>query len=84
MTKEEKSPPGRGQWLADDRRHPCLTKPRPIPPSCGWLLKATVASVEIKKPAGKWEKVANESYSKITAIRRRHGPAVWVLRTISA
>lgn len=29
------------------------------------VLKATVASLEIKKPAGKWEKIAGESYSKI-------------------
>ena len=29
------------------------------------VLKATVASLEIKKPIGKWEKVAGESYSKI-------------------
>ena len=29
------------------------------------VLKATIASLEIKKPAGKWEKVAGESYTKI-------------------
>jgi hypothetical protein len=29
------------------------------------VLKATVASLEIKKPIGKWEKVSGESYSKI-------------------
>jgi hypothetical protein len=28
-------------------------------------LLTTVASVEIKKPAGKWEKVSGESYAKI-------------------
>jgi hypothetical protein len=31
------------------------------------VLKATIAQVEIKKPAGKWEKVSSESYSKIVA-----------------
>ena len=29
------------------------------------VLKATVAQLEIKKPSGKWDKVASESYSKI-------------------
>jgi hypothetical protein len=45
---------------------PSLTKPSaPHPAIVRLVLKATVASVEIKKPAGKWEKVASESYSKI-------------------
>ena len=45
---------------------PCLTKPKaPYPAIVRLVLKATVASVEIKKPAGKWEKVSGESYSKI-------------------
>jgi hypothetical protein len=45
---------------------PSLTKPAaPHPAIVRLVLKATVASVEIKKPAGKWEKVASESYSKI-------------------
>jgi hypothetical protein len=47
---------------------PALTKPAaPHPAIVRLILKATVASVEIKKPAGKWEKVASESYAKITA-----------------
>ena len=52
---------------------PSLTKPRSPHPGTAanaivrLVLKATVASLEIKKPAGKWEKVSNESYSKITA-----------------
>jgi hypothetical protein len=29
------------------------------------VLKATMANIEIKKPAGKWEKVSGESYSKM-------------------
>ena len=45
---------------------PSLTKPTaPHPAIVRLVLKATVASVEIKKPAGKWEKVSSESYSKI-------------------
>jgi hypothetical protein len=47
---------------------PSLTKPaKPHPAIVRLVLKATIASVEIKKPAGKWEKVANESYAKIEA-----------------
>lgn len=47
---------------------PSLTKPTPPHPAIvRMVLKATVASLEIKKPAGKWEKVASQSYSKITA-----------------
>ena len=46
--------------------HPSLTKPSaPSIAIVRLVLKATVASLEIKKPAGKWEKVASESYSKI-------------------
>jgi hypothetical protein len=29
------------------------------------MLKVTVVNLEIKKPAGKWEKVSSASYSKI-------------------
>lgn len=47
---------------------PSLTKPSaPHPAIVRLVLKATVASLEIKKPAGKWEKVASQNYSKITA-----------------
>jgi len=47
---------------------PSLTKPTaPHPAIVRLVLKATVANLEIKKPAGKWEKVASQSYSKITA-----------------
>ena len=47
---------------------PSLTKPtKPHPAIVRLVLKATVASVEIKKPAGKWEKVSGESYARIAA-----------------
>jgi len=47
---------------------PSLTKPTPPHPAIVRLvLKATVVNLEIKKPAGKWDKVASQSYSKITA-----------------
>ena len=46
--------------------HLSLTKPRqPDVAIVRLVLKATVASLEIKTPVGKWEKVAGESYSKI-------------------
>lgn len=37
----------------------------PHPAIVRFVMKATVASVEIKKPAGKWEKVSDESYARI-------------------
>jgi hypothetical protein len=47
---------------------PCLTKPRnPKEAIVRIALKATVANVEVKKPAGKWEKVAGAAYSAIEA-----------------
>jgi hypothetical protein len=66
MTKEEIT-----QWaLANGWQMidgaPSLTKPsKPHPAIVRLMLKATVAQVEIKKPAGKWEKVAGESYARI-------------------
>ena len=45
---------------------PSLTKPsQPDTAIVRLVLKATVASLEIKKPAGKWEKISGEPYSKI-------------------
>jgi hypothetical protein len=45
---------------------PSLTKPSsPKEAIVRMVLKATVVNVEVKKPAGKWEKVAGESYGKI-------------------
>lgn len=48
--------------------YPSLTKPsQPDAVIVRLVLKATVASLEIKKPIGKWEKVSGESYSRIKA-----------------
>jgi hypothetical protein len=47
------------------------------------VLKATVASVEIKKPAGKWEKVSGESYAKIEPDPETGMPGGLGLGTIS-
>jgi hypothetical protein len=63
---------------------PSLTKPSaPHPAIVRLVLKATVASVEIKKPVGKWEKVSGESYSKITADPETGMPGGLSLTTIN-
>jgi hypothetical protein len=63
---------------------PSLTKPSaPHPAIVRLVLKATVASVEIKKPAGKWEKVSGESYTKIQADPDSGMPGGLGLGTIS-
>ena len=47
---------------------PSLTKPSaPKEAIVRMVFKATVVHVEVKKPAGKWEKVSGESYAKIQA-----------------
>ena len=47
---------------------PCLTKPSsPKDAIVRMVFKATVVNIEVKKPAGKWEKVAGESYTKVVA-----------------
>jgi hypothetical protein len=63
---------------------PSLTKPSaPHPAIVRLVLKATVASVEIKTPAGKWEKVSGESYSKIEPDPETGVPGGLGLGTIS-
>ena len=48
--------------------YPSLTKPSsPKEAIVRLVLKATVAHVEAKKPAGKWEKLTGASYAGITA-----------------
>ena len=67
MTREELT-----QWaLANGWREMagvlCLTKPsNPNEPIVRLVFKATVATVEVKKPAGKWEKFAATAYAQIT------------------
>jgi hypothetical protein len=47
---------------------PCLTKPRsPTEAIVRLVLKATVVNLEVKKPAGKWEKFSGVAYGKVTA-----------------
>ena len=46
--------------------HPSLTNAvRPKDPIVRLVLKATVVNLEIKRPAGKWEKVAGASYADV-------------------
>ncbi len=48
--------------------HPSLTNAvRPKEAIVRLVLKATVANLEIKRPAGKWEKVAGTGYDQIRA-----------------
>ncbi|HTO41594.1 MAG TPA: hypothetical protein VL026_11510 [Rhizomicrobium sp.] len=48
--------------------HPSLTKPSARTIAIVRLvLKATVASLEIKTPSGRWDKITTASYSKIDA-----------------
>ena len=45
---------------------PSLTKPSsPKEAIVRLVFKATVVNVEVKKPAGKWEKISGESYGRI-------------------
>lgn len=63
---------------------PSLTKPTaPATAIVRLVLKATIASLEIKKPAGKWEKVAGESYGKIAPEGESGIPGGLGLTTIS-
>ncbi|KAA2215060.1 hypothetical protein [Teichococcus oryzae] len=46
--------------------HPSLAKPTaPKEAIVRLVFKATVVNLEVKKPAGKWEKVGGDSYAKV-------------------
>lgn len=48
--------------------HPSLCRPgRKDDAILRMVLKATVVQIEIRKPAGKWDKVTSAAYSAITA-----------------
>jgi hypothetical protein len=66
MTKDELTAWALGNGWQMIGGFPSLTKPSsPATAIVRLVLKATVASLEIKKPAGKWEKVSSESYPRI-------------------
>ena len=47
--------------------HPSLTKPGALKdPIVRLVLKTTVVNLEVRKPAGKWEKVAGAAYASVT------------------
>jgi len=84
MTKDEITAWALANGWAMIDGFPSLTKPtKPHPAIVRLVLKATVASVEIKKPAGKWEKVSGESYSRIAADPDSGMPGGLGLGTIS-
>ncbi len=46
--------------------HPSLTKPSaPKEAIVRMVLKATVVNIEVKKPAGKWEKMSGAAYASV-------------------
>ena len=48
--------------------HPSLSKPsRPGDAIARMVLKATVVNIEIRKPAGKWEKISGAAYNDVAA-----------------
>lgn len=66
MTKDELSAWAQSNGWQMSGEYLSLMKPRAFDtPIVRLVLKATVASLEIKKPNGKWEKVSGASYSKI-------------------
>ena len=66
MTKEELTAWALANGWQMVGEHPSLMKPSKANEAIvRMVLKATVAQIEIKKPSGKWDKVAGESYDKI-------------------
>jgi hypothetical protein len=84
MTKEELTAWALANGWQMIGEHLSLVKPTsPKDPIVRLVLKATVAQVEIKKPSGKWEKVAGESYAKIALDEYSELPTGLGLTTIS-
>ncbi len=66
MTKEELTVWALAHGWRVIAGHPSLTKPgAPNDPIVRLVLKATVVNLEVRKPAGKWEKVGGESYARV-------------------
>jgi hypothetical protein len=66
MTKDELTTWALANGWQTIEGHPSLTKPKaPNVAIVRLVLGATKAVLEIKKPAGKWEKISSESYSRI-------------------
>ncbi|HXC55748.1 MAG TPA: hypothetical protein VNU97_10660 [Rhizomicrobium sp.] len=66
MTKDELTLWARGNGWQEIAGHLSLTKPsKPSEAIVRLILKGTVVQLEIKKPAGKWEKIASAAYAAI-------------------
>ena len=64
--------------------YPSLTKPsRPNEAIVRLVFKSTLVNLEVKKPVGKWEKVAGANYNKITPDEETGFPRGLGLDTIS-
>jgi len=66
MTKDELSAWALSNGWQEIAGHLSLTKPsKPSEAIVRLVLKGTVVQLEIKKPAGKWEKISSTSYSAV-------------------
>jgi hypothetical protein len=66
MTRDELTNWARANGWQDIGGHLSLTKPsRPSEAIVRLVMKTTVVSLEIKKPAGKWEKISSAPYAKL-------------------
>ena len=62
---------------------PSLTKPSaPKEAIVRMVLKTTVVNIEVKKPAGKWEKISGEAYARVLADEESGMPRGLGLETI--
>ncbi len=63
--------------------HPSLTKPSaPKEAIVRMVLKATVVAIEVKKPAGKWEKFSSAAYAKVVPDEEDGAPLGLGLETL--
>ena len=84
MTKEELTAWALSNGWQMIGETPALVRPaKPTEAIVRMVFKATVAQIEIKKPSGKWDKVAGEAYSKITFDDYAELPTGLGLSTIS-
>jgi hypothetical protein len=68
MTKDELTAWALANGWQMAGEHPSLMKPPAFrDPIVRIVLKATMAQLEIKKPAGKWEKMASAAYKAMVA-----------------
>ena len=83
MTKEELTAWAMANGWVMIAGMPSLTKPSsPKEAIVRMVLKATVVHIEVKKPAGKWEKFAGAAYAKVTADEETGMPLGLSLDTI--